>query len=228
MLFRSSYTFQVTGFKNSQTTSSASGYSAPTCTSSYSSTTNVSSSPVAITCSGGSADNYSFSYNSASVTIAKIATLTITAANKSVNFGNSFTNSYSTTGLSSGVISGLTYTYAGTGGTTYAASTTAPTAPGSYSITPSAVTFSTGATGNYTTITYTAGSLTISPASLVITANSPSAITYGDNTPANGYSTTGLGSGVISGLTYTYAGSGSTIYAASTTAPTAEIGRAHV
>lgn len=54
----------------------------------------------------------------------------------------------------------MTYTYAGTGSTNYPASTTAPTAVGTYSITPSAATFSTGNAANYA-ITYTAGTLTI-------------------------------------------------------------------
>jgi hypothetical protein len=59
-------------------------------------------------------------------------------------------------------ISGVTYTYAGIGSTTYAASTTAPTATGSYSVTPSVAVFSSGSAANYD-ITYTPGSLTIGP-----------------------------------------------------------------
>jgi MBG domain (YGX type) len=54
------YTFSVTGFINGEDASSASGYVAPTCSSSYTSTTSVSASPLTITCTGGSADDYEF------------------------------------------------------------------------------------------------------------------------------------------------------------------------
>ena len=61
------YTFAVAGFKNSETSSTAASYVAPTCSSSYTTTTNVSSSPVSISCSGGSATNYSFKIGRAHV-----------------------------------------------------------------------------------------------------------------------------------------------------------------
>ena len=121
-----------------------------------------------------------------------------------------------TSGLYSGdtaAVVSATYTYAGTGTTTYAASTTAPTAAGTYSVTPSAasVTITPSAdAGNYsTTYTYVAGTLTISPPSLTVTAASQSVKDGGNVT----------GSAVVSGLqtgdtatvqnaTYTYAGTG--------------------
>jgi hypothetical protein len=65
-----------------------------------------------------------------------------------------------------------TYTFAGTGSTSYAASTTAPTAAGTYSITPSAatVTISPAAdAANYSsTYTYYPGTLTITAAVVVV------------------------------------------------------------
>ena len=137
-----------------------------------------------------------FRSTAAALTITTRPTLTITANSPSaITYGASTpANGYSSSGLAANdVISGLTYTYAGSGSTTYAASTTAPTLPGTYSITPSALTFSTGASSNYTSIAYVAGSFTINSAVLAITANSPSAITYGASTPANGYTTTEIG-----------------------------------
>ncbi len=72
-----SYTKTVTGFAKGETTSTAAGYVAPTCTSTYTATTAVSASPLTITCSGGAATDYVFSYSTALLTIVK-ATPTIT------------------------------------------------------------------------------------------------------------------------------------------------------
>jgi uncharacterized repeat protein (TIGR02543 family) len=110
--------------------------------------------------------------------------ITITAANVPISYAGSINNSVSITSgnlVSPDTLSGATYTYAGTGSTTYAASTTAPTAVGTYSITPSAATLSTGTASNYQ-ITYAAGSLTISAASQSITFGALSNKTYGDAT----------------------------------------------
>src|SRR5207245_6122460 len=72
------YTFAVTGFQNSETSSTAAGYSAPTCSSSYSPTTPVASSPLTISCTGKSANNYSFDESAhANLTISP-ATLIVT------------------------------------------------------------------------------------------------------------------------------------------------------
>ena len=81
------YGISVTGFKNSETTSTAAGDVAPTCTSTYSATSAVGSS-ISYTCSGGSATNYTITNSgSGSVVISK-ATLTITPAGKSVTYGD--------------------------------------------------------------------------------------------------------------------------------------------
>jgi hypothetical protein len=58
-------------------------------------------------------------------------------------------------------ISGVTFTYQGLGSTNYPASTTIPTSPGTYSITPSNAIFSSGSSASYT-ITYAPGTLTVS------------------------------------------------------------------
>jgi hypothetical protein len=64
--------FTVTGLQYSQSLGTISGYVAPTCSSTYTRSTQVALSPVSITCSGGSATNYSFTTGTSnSVTITK-------------------------------------------------------------------------------------------------------------------------------------------------------------
>lgn len=107
--------------------------------------------------------------------------ITLTATSPSVDFGSSLGQSYSVTSGSlafSNAISGMTYTYAGTGSTSYGPSTTAPTAVGTYSVTPSAVVLSNGNAANYD-ITYAVGTVTISRASQTISFAQPSGVTYG-------------------------------------------------
>ncbi len=114
---------------------------------------------------------------------------TVTAANKSITVGGSFTASATVSGLQNSdaaSVTSATYTYAGTGSTTYASSTTAPTAVGTYSITPSAATlnFTTGSAANYSTPdTYVAGTLTISLAGNVtlLFGTAPTGTTYGQD-----------------------------------------------
>jgi hypothetical protein len=89
--------------------------------------------------------------------------ITITAGSPSITVGDSFTPLFSvSTGnlVGSDAITGVTYRYAGTGSTTYTSTTTAPTAIGTYSITPSAPVFSVGHATNYA-ITFVAGTLFI-------------------------------------------------------------------
>lgn len=52
------YTFASSGYILGESAASATGYSAPVCTSSYTTSTPKASSPLTITCSGGSADDY--------------------------------------------------------------------------------------------------------------------------------------------------------------------------
>jgi outer membrane protein OmpA-like peptidoglycan-associated protein len=123
--------------------------------------------------------------------------VTVTAANRSVVYGNSFTPAFSTTAfVGSDAANAVTYTYSGTGGTAYSASSTAPTIRGSYLITPSALALSVGNLANYD-ITYVDGTLGISQAeqgALVVTASSQS-LTYSPNpSPATATLSTLLGS----------------------------------
>jgi uncharacterized repeat protein (TIGR02543 family) len=109
-----------------------------------------------------------------------ISTLNVTASNLSVTSGGAVTPSVTVSGLNTGdtaTASGITYTYAGTGSTTYAASATAPSAVGTYSITPSGGTVTVSPStdqANYAgTSTYVPGTLTITAAVTVTTVTSP-------------------------------------------------------
>jgi hypothetical protein len=62
-----SYTATVTGFVVGEDASTASDYVAPICSSSYTPTTNVSASPLTISCSGGSAADYTFDTSATSI-----------------------------------------------------------------------------------------------------------------------------------------------------------------
>ncbi len=190
-----------------------------------------------IALSGSGSTNYSV--NSTATTTANItaAPLTIAAGSNSISFGGSFTPSETPSGLQgSDSVSGVTYTYAGSG---YGPSTTKPTAVGTYSITPSAATFSPGSASNYT-ITYTAGTLTIGQSALVATVTASNKV-YNGNTTAtiatctltpteSGISCSATGgtfasSGVATGITVTasgiaLSGSGSTNYSVNSTATT--------
>jgi hypothetical protein len=97
-----------------------------------------------------------------------LTTLSVTAGNISITVGGTVTPTASVTdGLKSPDTATVTatYSYAGTGSTTYAASATAPTAAGTYSITPSAATVTispaTDAANYSTTYDYYPGTLTI-------------------------------------------------------------------
>jgi uncharacterized repeat protein (TIGR02543 family) len=136
------------------------------------------------TCASVSGTSYAgtgsatFTIGTSNVTLYAIwaPSITLTAADQLKTYTGSAVSVSNTVSLTSGTLSGSdaftsssgTYTYVGINGTTYASSTTAPTAMGTYSITPSAVTFTTGSASNYG-ITYVAGTLTITYASCSVT-----------------------------------------------------------
>ena len=103
-------------------------------------------------------------------------------------------NGFTTTGLNGSDSFVLSYTYAGTGTTSYAASTTAPTAAGTYSITPAITSWTSGSASTYSSINYVAGSLTINKKALTVTPDSIN-ITYGTASPSYTFSVTGFKSG---------------------------------
>jgi uncharacterized repeat protein (TIGR02543 family) len=88
-----SYSFSYSGFVNSESSSSStftSGLTPPSCTaSSYSTSVSVAASPLQITCSGGSATNYTFNYSSTSnLTISQATPTFSTWSNVSKAFEN--------------------------------------------------------------------------------------------------------------------------------------------
>ncbi len=98
----------------------------------------VAGSPYAITCSGGLDNNYTFSYIDGELTITK-ATPGISVAGGSFAFdgsphaGSGF--AYGVGGTGDVLTPAVTLSYAGTGGTTYGPSSTAPSLVGTYSMT---------------------------------------------------------------------------------------------
>ena len=131
-----------------------------------------------VTLTGTEASRYTLTQPTVSASI-NGAPVTVTAATISVPYGTTFSSSFTNTTLvGSDAIGQMVYTYAGTGGTSYTASTTKPTAVGTYSITPSGAGFTSGTASNYL-LSYTASTLTISAASSTISFASLADRIYG-------------------------------------------------
>jgi uncharacterized repeat protein (TIGR02543 family) len=106
------------------------------------------------TLTGTTASNYTLSQPSVTANITKKAARVI-AADRTVAFGGAVSGAYTISGfLSTDAVSSTSYTFSGTG------TSTAPTAVGAYSITPSNAVFGSGSIGNYE-ITYVPATLTI-------------------------------------------------------------------
>jgi hypothetical protein len=108
-----------------------------------------------------------FTYVGGALTITA-APLTVTAGNLSITAGGTVIPTATVSGLQgsdAATVSNATFTYAGTGSTTYAASSTAPSAAGTYSVTPTVATVTVTPTADAadysTTYTYVAGTLTV-------------------------------------------------------------------
>jgi outer membrane protein OmpA-like peptidoglycan-associated protein len=172
----------------------------------------------------------SFTYVAGSVTINALGPITVTASSEAISAGSTFTESAAASGFQSGdsgSVTSVTFTYAGTGSTTYGPSTSAPTAPGSYSVTPSNATVSISPSGHQsyysTSYVYLAGTVTIAPVGTLVVSASSETIAPG----ASFTETASVGgllsgdTGVVTSVTFTYRGTGSTSYGPSTSAPTA-------
>jgi hypothetical protein len=120
------------------------------------------------------------------------ATLTVTANDLTVSVGATITPTASVSGAVNGdsaVVGVTTFTFAGTGATSYGPSTSTPTASGTYSITPSAstVTISPNADQSFYSVAYAPGTLVILPTPrFAITVSDPishnsTSGTYGDS-----------------------------------------------
>jgi hypothetical protein len=161
----------------------------------------------ALTCSvtATKAGDSSYSAISSSATNVVLATrpITIKAAAKSATYTGSsvsVSNSYS---ITSGTLAGsdtftaLTYSYSSA---SYSASPTAPTNAGSYTITPSAASFSVGSASNYS-ITYDTATLTIGVAAQAALTISSTSGTYGTTLPLT--TSGGSGTGAVTFATST-------------------------
>jgi hypothetical protein len=103
--------------------------------------------------------------------------LQVTAASLTESYGAAWSPSVTVSGLQSGdsaSASGTVFTYAGTGSTTYASSTTAPTAPGTYSITPSlstlTITPASDAANYDATVDFVSGTLVVTKPTITSTS----------------------------------------------------------
>jgi hypothetical protein len=123
--------------------------------------------------------------------------LTLTATDHSINFGGSFTEAYSQSGLIGGdSITSVSYSYSGTTnlGTSYGPSTTKPTQGGTYSIVPTP-SLAAGNINRYS-LTRINGTLTISRVAQSPLSIASTSATYGQTLSLT--SSGGLGSGAVS------------------------------
>jgi hypothetical protein len=147
----------------------------------------------------GSSASYTQTIN---ITVAD--TLTVTSDTSTVTFTGTAANvnpvMTAVSGLVTGdVISGATFNYSNLGGATYGPTTTKPTNAATYTITPSALTFSNGATSNYAAITYRTSTLTINKGPQAALITTPLYNVFNGNpTSATLYTTGGSDTGTVS------------------------------
>jgi 6-phosphogluconolactonase (cycloisomerase 2 family) len=137
--------------------------------------------------------NYSVTITNATLTVTP-ATLTVTAANASMVYGDPVP---ALSGTISGIKNGDNIT------ATYSTSATSASPVGTYPIVPAVSDNATGALANYTVVINN-GTLTISPAPLVVTAANASRL-YGDPNPAFTGTITGLKNGDTIGAIFSAA-----------------------
>ena len=140
-------------------------------------------------------------------------TLTVTSDTTTVTYTGVAANVNPTMSAVSGlvtgdVISGATYTFTNSGGSAYGPSETKPTNASTYTITPSALTFSDGAASNYAAVTYRTSTLTINKAAQAALSVVPLYLPFNSNpTSATLLTTGGSDTGTV---TYAYVPSLST------------------
>jgi outer membrane protein OmpA-like peptidoglycan-associated protein len=157
---------------------------------------------------------------------ATLKILTVTASSETVPQGAGFTESAQVSGLNAGdtaQLSGVQFTYTGSGSTSYGPSQVAPSAPGTYSVTPSHATITISPSSDqssYATVyKYQDGTLTIN-GKLTVTAAGGTVVAGTIFVPSA--TVTGVASGdtaTVASATYTFAGVAGTSYGPSTTAP---------
>jgi outer membrane protein OmpA-like peptidoglycan-associated protein len=154
--------------------------------------------------------------------------LKVTASSETVAAGDPVNESSTVSGTAAGDTAHLTsvsYTYTGTGTTSYGPSSGVPQGAGTYSVTPSHATIVISPSADqshYTQIQYTAGTLTITGAKLTVTANGGSVVAGKAFHP--GATVSGLLTGdsaSVTSATYTFTGTAGTTYGPSASAPSA-------
>ena len=118
------------------------------------------------------------------ITVSSI-TLTVSAATPldSIYGASRASDTYTVTNLVAGnQVTGVQFLYAGTGSTIYASNTTAPTAAGTYSVTPSNATVVGPGSSAYSNIVYSPAFFTISKKNLVVTPSNTNVV-YGTASP---------------------------------------------
>lgn len=121
------------------------------------------------------------------ITVVQADTLTVTAIDESFTYTGAAvaaTKRYTLTGLVSiDSVTAMAYSFSGTANdsSSYSSTTTAPTKAGSYTLTPTGLTFSTGAASNYRAVTYVGGAITVNRAPNTLTFNygTSNVVTYG-------------------------------------------------
>ena len=168
---------------------------------------------------GSGVGNYNITYVNGSLTVG-IGALTVTASNANKAYGTLFSGTaFTTSGLASGdTVTGVTLTSAAGG------PVTASIAGGPYAIVPSAAVGS--GLANYN-ITYDNGSLTVTTATLTVTATSSTKV-YGITFAPTAFTTSGLANGnTVTGVTLTSSGGAPTATVAASPyliAPSAALG----
>ena len=171
------FTAGYAGFKNGETLATSGVTGSPSLTTSATPASSVAGSPYTITAAAGTlaAGNYSFAFVTGNLTITK-ATLNVTADDKSRDYGvanPTFTASYA--GFKNGETLGTSDV---TGSPSLTTTATAASPVGTYAITAAVGSLS---SGNYS-FSFHDGTLTVSKATLTVTANNASR-GYGDANP---------------------------------------------
>jgi len=183
------------------------------CATNVTSTTGAGTAFGADTCSGAAAANYTPMYLPANVVIQK-APLTITASSTSVPYGGTPT----VTALYSGFVNQENPSNLTTAPSCGSPNLTPTSTPG----TPNLTTNCTNAVDNNYAISYVSGILTVTRATLTITANNLSVNHGASITPTSTISGfANSDAATLMSATYTYVGTGTTNYGPSTVKPTA-------
>ena len=208
------FTSTITGFVNNETSAVVSGAAAYT----GAATSATAAGTYTITPAIGSlsATNYNFTPFVDGTLVINISTSTITVNGSIVTGSTSFTYTGLPQGPDNSTVTGstgsVTYSYVGTGATSYAASATKPTNAGTYSVTATVA-----ADGNYYAATSAATAFIISPSNLTITVIGSTSFTY---TGLAQGPTTSTFTGSTGAVTYSYVSTLPSSYGPSATKPT--------